>query len=221
MLELVIFDVDGLMIDSERIWQNAFEKAGEKYGLDHLGDTLFPKIVGKSGNDEKVILNQYLKPDIQNLVVQEWERIGYSSLKKVVPVKPGLYEILDYLEAHGISKAVATTTNRILTEERLQKIHVYDRFDFVLCGDEVTKRKPNPEIYLKVLKKCDVKADNALVLEDSAVGVEAAFRAGIPCIQIPDILPATNKQKKETIQIVKDLYEAKKYIDKNVIQSFR
>lgn len=221
MLDLVIFDVDGLMIDSERVWKDAFEKAGEKYGLAHLGETLFPKIVGKTGKDEKDILDQYLPQNIQSLVVQEWERIGYSSLEKEVPVKPGLYKILDFLEEQGIRKAIATTTERSLTKERLEKIKIYYRFDFVLCGDEVTKQKPNPEIYLNVLKKCHVQAENALVLEDSPVGVEAAFQAGIPCIQIPDILAPTKKQERETIQIVKDLNEAREYIDQNMIQSSR
>lgn len=221
MLDLVIFDVDGLMIDSERVWKDAFERAGKKYGIKHLGDTLFPKIVGKTGKDEKDILDQYLQQNIQSLVVQEWERIGYSSLEKEVPVKPGLYKILDFLEEQGIQKAVATTTKRSLTKERLEKIKVYHRFDFILCGDEVTNRKPNPEIYLKVLEKTKVCAKNALVLEDSAVGVEAAYHAGISCIQVPDIIAPTQKEKEETIQIVKNLEEAKDYIEKNMIQSFR
>ena len=96
--------------------------------------------------------------------------------------------MLDYLEQHHIKMAVATTTRRELTEQRLKKIGVYDRFDYVLCGDEVTKRKPDPEIYLSVLKKMDTDARNALVLEDSGVGVEAAYRAGIDCIQVPDLI---------------------------------
>ena len=120
--------------------------------------------------------------------------------------------MLDFLEQHHIKMAVATTTRRDLTEQRLKKIGVYDCFEYVLCGDEVTKRKPNPEIYLSVLKRMDTDARNALVLEDSVVGVEAAYRAGIDCIQVPDLISPTEVQKKQTVYTAKDLIEAKDYI---------
>ena len=140
MLELVVFDVDGLMLDTESVWKKAFDKAGDKYGIQNMGSTLFPKLIGKSGRDEKEVLDRYLSQDIQELVIKEWERIGYGMLEKEVPVKPGLNEILDFLEQHHIKMAVATTTRRELTEERLKRVGVYDRFDYVLCGDEARSR---------------------------------------------------------------------------------
>ena len=217
MLELVVFDVDGLMIDTESVWKNAFDKAGDKYGIPNLGDTLFPSLIGKRLEDEQELLDRLLPSDIQNSLINEWRQIGLGSLEREVPVKPGLYEMLDYLEQHHIKMAVATTTRRELTEQRLKKIGVYNRFDYVLCGDEVTKRKPDPEIYLSVLHKMNTKAENAIVLEDSSVGVEAAYRAGIDCIQVPDLIAPTEVQEKQTICIVKDLMEARDYIQENRI----
>ena len=217
MLELVVFDVDGLMIDTESVWKNAFDKAGDKYGIPNLGDTLFPSLIGKRLEDEQELLDRLLPSDIQNQLINEWRQIGLGSLEREVPVKPGLYEMLDYLEQHHIKMAVATTTRRELTEQRLKKIGVYDRFEYVLCGDEVTKRKPDPEIYLSVLHKMNTKAENAIVLEDSSVGVEAAYRAGIDCIQVPDLIAPTEVQEKQTICIVKDLMEARDYIKENRI----
>lgn len=217
MLELVVFDVDGLMIDTESVWKNAFDKAGDKYGIPNLGDTLFPSLIGKRLEDEQELLDRLLPSDIQNQLINEWRQIGLGSLEREVPVKPGLYEMLDYLEQHHIKMAVATTTRRELTEQRLKKIGVYDRFDYVLCGDEVTKRKPDPEIYLSVLHKMNTKAENAIALEDSSVGVEAAYRAGIDCIQVPDLIAPTEVQEKQTICIVKDLMEARDYIQENRI----
>lgn len=219
MLELVAFDVDGLMIDTESVWKNAFDKAGDKYGIPNLGDTLFPSLIGKRLEDEQELLDRLLPSDIQNQLINEWRQIGLGSLEREVPVKPGLYEMLDFLEQHHIKMAVATTTRRELTEQRLKKIGVYDRFEYVLCGDEVTKRKPDPEIYLSVLHKMNTKAENAIVLEDSSVGVEAAYRAGIDCIQVPDLIAPTEIQKKQTIYTAKDLMEARDYIEKNMVQS--
>lgn len=217
MLELVVFDVDGLMIDTESVWKNAFDKAGDKYGIPNLGDTLFPSLIGKRLEDEQELLDRLLPSDIQNQLINEWRQIGLGSLEREVPVKPGLYEMLDYLEQHHIKMAVATTTRRELTEQRLKKIGVYNRFDYVLCGDEVINRKPDPEIYLSVLHKMNTKAENAIVLEDSSVGVEAAYRAGIDCIQVPDLIAPTEVQEKQTICIVKDLMEARDYIQENRI----
>ena len=217
MLELVVFDVDGLKIDTESVWKNAFDKAGDKYGIPNLGDTLFPSLIGKRLEDEQELLDRLLPSDIQNQLINEWRQSGLGSLEREVPVKPGLYEMLDFLEQHHIKMAVATTTRRELTEQRLKKIGVYDRFEYVLCGDEVTKRKPDPEIYLSVLHKMNTKAENAIVLEDSSVGVEAAYRAGIDCIQVPDLIAPTEIQKKQTIYTAKDLMEARDYIQENRI----
>ena len=219
MLELVVFDVDGLMLDTESVWKEAFDKAGNKYGIPGLGDTLFPSLIGKRLEDEQELLDHLLPGDIQESLLNDWRQMGLSSLEKEVPVKPALYEMLDFLEQHHIKKAVATTTRRELTEERLKRVGVYDRFDYVLCGDEVINRKPDPEIYLSVLKKMNTDAKNALVLEDSVVGVEAAYRAGIDCIQVPDIIAPTDVQKKQTIYTAKDLMEARDYIEKNMVQS--
>ena len=90
MLELVVFDVDGLMLDTESVWKKAFDKAGNKYGIQNMGSTLFPKLIGKSGRDEKEVLDRYLSSDIQELVIKEWESIGYGMLEKEVPVKPNI-----------------------------------------------------------------------------------------------------------------------------------
>ena len=194
MLELVIFDVDGLMIDTESVWKEAFDKAGDKYGIPDLGDTLFPSLIGKRLEDEQELLDRLLPSDIQDKLLNDWRQMVVS-----VGIEP--------------------TTRRDLTEQRLKKIEVYDRFDYVLCGDEVTKRKPDPEIYLSVLKKMNTKAENAIVLEDSSVGVEAAYRAGIDCIQVPDLIAPTEVQKEQTICIVKDLIEAKDYIKENRVHN--
>ena len=209
--KLIIFDVDGVMIDSERIWCESFEKAARQLNLEYDGKKLFLNIVGKSGEDARKGLELYLKEktDLYRDLAHE---IGFESLRKDVPVKPGLYELLEIIDQLNLKKSIATSTRNYLTEERLTKINVYDRFDYILCGNEVEHKKPNPEIYLKVLEHFHIQPEEALVLEDSYFGVEAAYRAHIPCIMIPDLLPATEKQKEQTVCILKDLYEVADYL---------
>ena len=211
-LQLVIFDVDGLMIDSERIWSEAFEKAGKVLGIPVSGKDIFCEVVGKSGEDSKRIIEKYLHEDTETFRSMAHE-IGFHELSQHIPVKPGLYELLDTLEELQIPKAVATSTVYELTKQRLDRIGVYDRFDFVICGDEVMHKKPNPEIYNRIIEHFQIDSQSALVLEDSYYGVEAAHNANIPCIMVPDLLEPTEIQKQTATAIMKDLNEVKQYIE--------
>lgn len=205
--KLIIFDVDGLMLDTEARWQEAWQIVGEKHQIEDLGKEVFLKCVGRSGK----IVEDTVKEELAGMnvdatnILEECRALGAKLLDERIDAKPGIYELLNVLDEMGIQKAVATTTMRALTIERLTRLHLIDRFDYLLCGDEVNERKPNPEIYQKVLKHFDFSPQDALVLEDSFVGVEAAYRAHIPCIMIPDLLPPQSKQKEETVAIVSSL----------------
>lgn len=212
--KLVIFDVDGLMLDTEARWQEAWQKVGERYRIEDLGTKTFLKCVGRTGKVVEDTIKEELKTKNvdSSILLAECRTLGMQLLDEKIDVKPGVYELLDFLDKNGIQKAVATTTKRSLTIERLTRVNLINRFDYVLCGDEVVKRKPNPEIYQKVLKYFDVSPKDALVLEDSFVGVEAAYKAQIPCIMVPDLLPPQSKQKKETVAIVSSLKDVMKYL---------
>ena len=128
-------------------------------------------------------------------------------------VKTGVYEILDYIKMTGIRCAVATSTSRVLTEERLRKLHLIQYFDYICCGDEVKHTKPSPDVYLNVIDTMNVCKDNALVFEDSAVGVQAAWSAGIPIVMVPDLVQATEIQQRQTVKIISSLHEGIPLLD--------
>lgn len=207
-LDLVIFDVDGTLLNTEARWQEAWATIGEKYGVPDLGVTLFLKCVGKSGKEEIEFIENFLKErNLPNTILKEANAYGLQLLNEHIDVKPGAIELLNHIKSLNIPMGVATATRRDWTIERLTRCGLIDYFDYILCGDEVTKRKPNPESYLKVLQHFNVEANKALVLEDSLTGVEAAYRAHIPCIMIPDLVAPTEVQEKQTIAIVKTLHE--------------
>ncbi len=203
--KLVIFDVDGLILDTEHQWQITWDIVGKEMGLDGFHE--FLKIVGTTGKDVSRVLEKDFGKETASLFLEKVRQIGPDRIENYLEVKPGLYELLDFLDEKRITKAVATATIREATLHRFEKVHIDGRFDLMVCGDEVQIRKPNPEIYLTVLKKAGVDAEDAVILEDSVVGVEAAYRAGVDCIMIPDLIPPTEKQQKEAKIIVKDLFQ--------------
>ena len=150
--KMIIFDVDGLLLNTEFLWRKAWKDVAAKYGIPKF-DEVFGKTVGISGSDLERVLNNELS-DVENRMelLDIAHNIGTEYLENNIELMPGVTELLDVLEDKNIRKAVATTTSRDATIKRLTKLGLIDRFEYILCGDEVTKRKPNPEIYQKVLK---------------------------------------------------------------------
>ena len=211
--ELVIFDVDGLILNTEFLWLKAHEIVAEKYQVPQIGKEMFQKSVGLTGQDFMRVAQQ-LMPDVKNIdeMMDRVREEGLKLLEDGLDVMPGLLNLLAYLDDKGIRRAVATTTFREKTYERLGRMNLLDRFELILCGDEVHKRKPDPEIYETVLSRCGVKPEHALVLEDSVYGVESAYRAGIPCIMIPSVVLPSDKQRKEAMFIMESLHDVRKYL---------
>jgi HAD superfamily hydrolase (TIGR01509 family) len=126
-----------------------------------------------------------------------------------VPIKTGLFELLDTLDNLGIKKAVATSTARAKAEIILSKAGMLNRFDTIICGDEITSGKPEPEIFLKACERLNVSTEDTVVLEDSEMGLLAAHRGGIKCIIIPDIKPPSAQHEKHAFKKVMSLTEVK------------
>lgn len=213
-IDLIIFDVDGLMLDTESVWQKAWTITGQTMGYDDLGQTLFLKLVGISGKAvEDIVYHDIPDPTKAHYILDHARSLGMELLKTELKPKKGVVEFLDYLDALPIKVAVATTTARDLTNERLNRLELTSHFNCIVCGDEVAKRKPDPEIYLKVLDHTMVKPERALVFEDSIVGVQAASHAHIDVIQIPDLIPANDLTRSLSVAILDSMDQAKDYIN--------
>lgn len=218
-MELVIFDVDGLMIDSERVWQKAYDKAGEYYGYKNMGNELFLKVIGVCGNDLIQILKENIPGNTGLLIREKAKQFALQELSDNIPLKEGLIDLLYFLKSKKIKMAVATTTDFITTKNRLTKAGIYEMFDEVVCGDQVKNRKPNPEIYDKVVSRMNIKKENILVLEDSYVGVQAAYNANIPVIMVPDLMEPTEIQINQSKCVLKNLKQVQFYIEEELSKS--
>ncbi|MBQ1509017.1 MAG: HAD-IA family hydrolase, partial [Erysipelotrichaceae bacterium] len=133
-------------------------------------------------------------------------------LSEGVPKRPGTDELLAYLKEKGITMAVATSTHRDNALIMLEKAGIGDYFDLVVCGDDVSRSKPNPDIYLKVAEAYPYEKEDMVIFEDAHNGARAAINAGIPLILVPDIAKVTEEDKKEAYLVINSLEEAIDYL---------
>lgn len=213
-IQAVLFDMDGLMFDTERISFQSFQKAGKSCGV-KIDKPLFERMLGR--NKHK-ILSLYAEAfgsmAIANTIMEKKDIFAAEYIEAHgVPVKPGLYELLQYLKKTGLRAAVASSSNRevVLHLLKLAKVDTY--FTAVCCGNEVQHAKPNPEIFLKAAAQLDTDPKACLVLEDSVNGLKAAHRAGICSIMVPDLLPPTDETRALTPHVAKSLLDVIPFLE--------
>lgn len=187
--KFVIFDMDGLMFDTETVGEQCMAQAFNNHGL-KLTHENYLRVVGCSGEVARRTLFDLYGKDypFESIRKDTRELLQKNIQENGLIIKPGLMELLNYLKNENIPCCVASSTRREGVENYLEIADVKDYFQFLVCGNEVSMTKPEPEIFLKALEKTGVKANEALVLEDSINGIIASSRANIPVICVPDMI---------------------------------
>jgi HAD superfamily hydrolase (TIGR01509 family) len=213
-LEAVIFDMDGLMLDTERVAKRFWLMALEEFGA-MLDDEQYLNIVGRNMKDSSVVLKDLLGADFPVEACRTRMReIYYEDIaKNGLPVKPGLNELVDFLKARSIRYAIATSTARDITLRKLELTDLSSNFDVIVAGDEVSNGKPHPEIFLKAAALLDARPEKVVVLEDSFSGIHAAHAAGMIPIMIPDLAQPTEEIRALAYAVVSSLHEAQQVIE--------
>lgn len=208
MIKGLIFDMDGLILDTETISNKLLIDIFSKYDI-NLNEEIISKTIGLEKKKAIKVFEEYLgdKIPIKDIINLHKKVVNDYLEKNGVPVKLGLIELLNYLDEEKIKKVVATSSHRKVAENVLIRANVYNRFDDIICGDEIKESKPSPDIFLKALEKLNLPADEVIVLEDSRMGILAAHRAKIKSIMIPDILPADEETKKLYFKECKSLLD--------------
>ena len=213
MIKAIIFDMDGLMIDSERVTFECYQERLKDMNLT-MDEEFYKTLLGKPikgiyqrfydvyGNDFPI---ENVIQDVHQLMAERFQTEG-------VPVKKGLVELLHYLKDNNYKTIVATSSNRDRVDKILAQAKITEFFDDSICGDEVTKGKPNPEVFLKSCQKLGVNVDEAIVLEDSEAGIQASYDANIKVICIPDMKYPEKQYEEKTFKILKDLTEVTAYL---------
>jgi HAD superfamily hydrolase (TIGR01509 family) len=184
----VIFDMDGLLLDSERMAREAWFQAAAAYGVSIPPD-LYMQVIGRTIIDTERLFKSVLGADFPFWEVRQL-RLQYGDdyiQRHGMPCKPGALELLDLLQAHGIVRAVATSTEHAEAWRRLRLAALSPYFDILCGGDEVSHGKPAPDLFLLAARRLGVPPGDCIVLEDSESGVRAARQAGMTPLLVPDL----------------------------------
>lgn len=206
-IKAIIFDMDGVIFDTEMIYLKVWSGVFEKYGY-KMTKEIYALVLGTGReNVKKVFLSRFgNKLPIDNMYIEKDKNLA-KEIEKGVPLKDGVYEILTYLRENDFKIALATSAISKRAFKQLKQANIESFFNAVVCRDEVRETKPNPDIFLKAADKLRVKPEQCIVIEDSSAGIEAAFNAGMIPIHVVDLKEADEKILNNSYKSFNDLNE--------------
>lgn len=211
----VIFDMDGLMLDTEKLYNRFWREAAAEFGY---AMTYEHALIIRSMNP--VICSATLKKLLgKDFPYEETKNLRRELMKEYVQIhgvekKKGLDELLQYLKQNKMKTAVATSSNRRRTEWYLTSVGVWEYFDEIICGDMVKKGKPEPDIYLTAAKQLELFPDECIALEDAPAGILSAYRARCHPVFVPDLDEGDNDTRKMAEYMAGSLSEVIDFIKK-------
>lgn len=220
MVRAVIFDMDGLMIDSEPVWWRSWEIALGRRGLP-VPEDLFARMAGASPTRVRAFMDELYdgSPDAIAAMDEHYEIAERILAEEGAPTKPGLLELLDWLGKQGIPCAVASSSRRRAVEGALSCAGVLGCFSAVCTGDDGLPSKPAPDIFLAAARALGVEPAAALVLEDSPTGIRAAHAGGIPCVMVPDMVQPTPEIAEMCARVCDSLLEVRDLLAQGALGS--
>jgi HAD superfamily hydrolase (TIGR01509 family) len=208
-VDAVIFDMDGLMLDTEHLYKIAWQKAASQLGYP-LEDGFYFTLVGQTNADGETAIVERFGPDFPLAGFRAlWPHLWREEVSAAgIPLKPGLTELLEFLAARNIPVAVATSSDQQYARFSLEAAGLdLGRFSHLVTGEQVEKGKPAPDIYLEAARRLNVSPAGCLALEDSDAGISSASQAGMMAVMVPDLKPPSEAALGAAFRVLKSLHE--------------
>lgn len=200
----VLFDMDGVVLDTEKLYTRFWQEAALFLGYPMTKEqALGMRSLNRGAGVAK--MQSYFGKDVDYEAIRNkrMELMDAFVANEGVEIKPGIHDLLDYLDAKGIKRAIATSSPLERTKLYLSSVGLVDRFDVLVSGYMVEKGKPEPDIYLYAASKLGLKPEECMVLEDSPTGIIAAHRAGCIPVMVPD-QDTPDKATREILSAIAD-----------------
>lgn len=214
-MKAVIFDMDGVIFDSERLVLEGWLELGKKYGIPDI-DKVFPKCIGSNALASKQIFLDYYGEDFPYDTYKQETSADYHAKYDGgrLPMKPGIKELLQFLKENGYHIGLASSTRYEVVRQQLEDAGILSYFETLTCGDMVKKSKPEPDIFLKAAETLGVHPQDCIVIEDSYNGIRAASRACMFPIMVPDMIAPDEEMEQLAKAIFSNLNEVREFLEK-------
>ncbi len=213
--DAVIFDMDGVIFDSERATMYCWLELARKYNIENLEEHFLACTGTTNQRTREIMLEAYGEDFPYDTFAKEASVMFHEKYDGGnLPMKSGVKALLEYLRDQGKKIALASSTRKQTVVNELRDAGIIDYFDEIVTGDMVTHSKPHPEIFLLACEKVGVKPENAYAIEDSYNGIRSAAAGGLRPIMVPDLLPANEEMKHLAETVLVSLDEVVEYFDK-------
>jgi HAD superfamily hydrolase (TIGR01509 family) len=205
----VIFDMDGLLFDTEALWQKALLSAAAEGGH-AIPDAIYRKSIGvRRSQCRELFLSHFGEDFAFDAFHGAWRRHYWLVAETMLALKPGVLELLDVLDRLQLPRAIATSSSRETVEHHLAARGLTDRFDAIVCRGDYENGKPAPDPFLTAAGRVKAEPRSCLALEDSHIGVRSAAAAGMTTVMVPDLLEATAEIRALGVLVARDLHHVR------------
>lgn len=215
MIEAVLFDMDGVLIDSEKIGAQAVREALQEMGLP-VKDDILQRMIGANATETTLMMENHYGPGYSHQqFIDTFHKIEQRMLDGEIPQPmPGVTQLLPWLKENGYTLAVASSTRIEKVKYYMEALGLAPYFTTMVGGDMVQNGKPAPDIFLKAAAEVGISPEDCLVVEDSYNGVRSASAAGCHTVMVPDTLPPTDEMLEKADTILPQLSLLPEYLNK-------
>lgn len=211
----VVFDMDGVIFDSERAVMDCWVELAAKYQIADIESAVLACTGTTMARTREIMLERYGSDFPYDRYEAEASRMYHEKYDGGrLPVKPGVRELLSYLKEHGKKIALASSTRRQTVISQLTDAGLLDFFDQVICGDMVERSKPAPDIFLRACEALHTAPEASFAIEDSYNGIRAAHAGGLRPVMVPDLLAADEEMEQLAEVVLDNLLGVRDYLQK-------